>query len=234
MPKQGHTTKNKKIVIALVLAVLFAAIAGFGVYQLLTPQRTTVYIFNGDYSAGTQVTSNMLSSVEVDSHVVNNGMRASTGDYIITSQTIQSAISSAGYLRSDVYAGNIFTSSMLSSTGGNRIERTMKKDAVAVTVGVNNVTGVTNNLSQSSRVNVYANYNDATTLLLQNVRVLSTARDNNGNILTITLEVSSNDSLKLIYAYNYGSIHLGLVDYNGYQAIEGASTYNGGSTNITP
>lgn len=99
---------------------------------------------------------------------------------------------------------------------GNRIEMTMKKNAVAVTIGANFITGITIELSAGSHVNVYANYNDSTTLLLES-----------GIINSLTLEVDISQSLQLIHAYTYGSIHLGLVDATGYQySASKMPTYN--------
>lgn len=222
-------TKNRKILIVLIVALLFATLAGFGVYKILTPQRTIIYVFNNDYAAGTQVTASMLTPVEVDSNVVVASAKASTGDVIITDKNYDRVLVSAGILRNDVRAGNVFTSSMLSTTGGNRIEMSMKKDAVAVTIGATNVTGVTNGLQYGSRVNVYANYENSTVLLLQNVKVLAVTYENN-NISTVTLELTNRESMELIHAYNFGKVHLGLVDYTGYQKTDNSGltyTQNG-------
>lgn len=216
----NKSTKNKKMVIVLLVAILLAALVAFGIYQMLTPQRTTVYIFNADYSAGTQVTTNMLQSIEVDSNIIVGSDRMSTGDFIITESNYAEILTTAGVLRNDVYAGNVFTTSMLSTTGGNRIEMVMKKNAVAVTVDVNNITGVTTGLAYGSRVNVYANYNESTILLLQNTRVLAVGKDSNGAVSSVTLEVNLGDSMRVIHACNYGEIHLGLVDVTGYQETE--------------
>ena len=210
------TQKNKKILIVLAIAVILAVLAGWLVFQLLSPRRTTAYVFNNNYPAGTQVTSSMLTAVEVDSNLIVAGNKAATSDYLVTSGNINSVLNTAGVLRDDVHSGNIFTSSMLSSTGGNQIEMAMKTDAVAITVGANNITGVTPALAHDDRVNVYANYNDSTVLILQNQRVLSVSYDN-GYISGVTLECTVEDSLNLIHAYTYGSIHLGLVNATGYQ-----------------
>lgn len=222
-------SKNRKILIVLVVAILFAALAGFGVYRILTPQRTTVYVFNNDYTAGTQVTSDMLTPVEVDSKIVIASDSQSTGDIVITDKDYDSVLVSAGVLRNDVKAGNIFTSSMLSTTGGNQIEMVMKKDAVAITIGVTNVTGVTSGLQYGSHVNVYANYENETVLLLQNIKVLSVTYENS-NVSTVTLEVDNRQSMELVHAYTFGSVHLGLVDFTGYQKADDnglAYTQNG-------
>lgn len=219
------TQKNKKILIVLSIAVVLAILAGWLVFQLLSPHRATVYVFNNNYAAGTQVTSSMLTAVEVDSNVIVSGNKVSSADYLVTSDNINSVLNSAGVLRADVHSGNIFTASMLSSTGGNQIEMSMKTDAVAVTIGANNVTGITSALMRDDRVNVYANYNDSTVLILQNQRVLSVSYEN-GYISGVTLECSVEDSLSLIHAYTYGSVHLGLVNATGYQYADDDIYFN--------
>lgn len=220
------TTKNKKIILVLVLGILCFAIATFGVYQILTPQRTNIYVFADNYSAGTLVTERMLTPIEVDARIVVANVQMGTSDYYVTSSNYQSVLSSAGVLRSDVYAGTALMTSMLTTTGGNSIEMTMKQNAVAVTIGASGITGVTNELSAGSRVNVYANYNDSTTLILESIRILSVGKSN-GAVESVTLEVDIPQSLQLIHAYTYGSVHLGLVDATGYQYSESKMpTYN--------
>lgn len=220
------TTKNRKIILVIALAFVFCAIATFGTYQALTPQRTNVYVFADNYSAGTLVTEKMLTPVEIDANLIVAGNRMSTGDYFVTSSNYKNVLTSAGVLRNDVYAGTALMTSMLTTTGGNSIEMTMKQNAVAVTVGANVITGVTSELSPGSRVNVYASYNDSTTLLLESVRILSVGRSS-GALDAVTLEVDIPQSLQLIHAYTYGSVHLGLVDATGYQySTSKLPTYN--------
>lgn len=222
------TVKNRKIILVILVAVLCCVIATFGLYKILTPQRTTVYVFNNNYSAGTLVTENMLTPVEIDRTIVVNSNQLSAGDYFVTATNFRSVMTSAGVLRNDVYSGNALMTSMLTTTGGNSIEMTMKSNAVAVTIGVNYVSGVTPELSAGSRVNVYVTYDTGTTLLLQNIRVLSVGYD--GGINSVTLEVDISQSLQLINAYANGSVHLGLVDATGYQYSEyNMPTYSAGS-----
>jgi len=223
------TVKNKKIIVVILVAVLCCVIATFGLYKILTPQRTTIYIFNDNYSAGTLVTENMLTAVEIDQTLVVNSNQLSANDYFVTAANYRAVLTSAGVLRNDVYSGNALMSSMLTTTGGNAIEMTMKSNAVAVTIGANYVTAITSELSSGSRVNVYVTYEDSgTTLLLQNIRILSVGREG-GVINSVTLEVDISQSLQLIYAYTTGSVHLGLVDATGYQYSEhNLPTYNTG------
>jgi Flp pilus assembly protein CpaB len=218
-------SKNRKIIIVLTLAIFFAFGAGLGAYSLLTPQRTAIFVFNQDYSAGTQISKSMLTSIQVDNGIITGGTRLSTGDYFITDRDYNAVIQSAGILRVDVHGGTALMTSMLTTTGGNSIEMNMKKNAIAVTIAVDNITGVTDELTFGARVNVYTSYNGETVLMLQNIRVLKTT-SNNG-LSSVTLETDHEQSLELIYAYTFGVVHLGLVDANGYQytAID-RPTYN--------
>ena len=110
--------------------------------------------------------------------------------------------------------------SFLSVTGGNAIEMSMKSSAIAVTVNVDNISGVTDELGAESRVNVYVSYRaSGTTLLLENMRVLEVYKNNDGSLNSATLEVNNDQALKLIEAQNNGSLHLGLVNGSGYQYI---------------
>ena len=111
---------------------------------------------------------------------------------------------------------------ILSVAGGSNVEMSMDPSKIAVTVPVTNVTGVTNDLKNGTRVNVYATGGDTagTTLLFQNMRVLSVQKDNNGALFSATLEVTADESLKLIYAANYSTLHFGLVDSSGYEFTE--------------
>lgn len=209
------TSKNRKIILVLVVAVLFAFLAAFAAYTLLTPSRTTVFVFDKEYPAGTQVTKGMLVSLQVDSNILTGGSSMTTGDYYVTGSSIDSVLQSAGILRTDVHGGTALMSKMLTTTGGNSIEMKMRKDAIAVTIGVNNVTGVTDELTYGARVNVYASYEVETVLMLQNIRVLRTTHGN--GLTSVTLELDHEQSLRLVHASTFGLIHLGLVDANGYQ-----------------
>lgn len=210
------SAKNKKIIIILLVATILCVLAGFGVYQMLSPTRTTIYVFNNDYAAGTQISKSMLSPVEVDSNIIIGSQKVSAGECFVTAENYGKVLQSAGILRSDVQAGASLMKSMLTTTGGNNIEMTMKRNAVAVTIGVTPVSGVTNQLSAGSRVNVYTSYDGETSLPLQNIRILSVGKSD-GTISRVTLEVDVSQSMQLIHAYTYGSVHLGLVDATGYQ-----------------
>lgn len=214
----ARSSKSKKIVIVVLLALVMCGIAAVGVYQVLSPQRANVYVFNDNYPAGTQISRNMLTTLNVDSSVIAANAKLSTGDYFVTDSNFNSVIQTAGVLRADVNRGTPLMTSMLTTTGGNRIEMTMKANAVAVSIGVNNVTGVTKDMRTGSRVNVYSCQAEKTELLLENVRILEVS-SNGESISSVVLEVSVSESIRLVHAYNFGVVHLGIVDMKGYQAV---------------
>lgn len=58
---------------------------------------------------------------------------------------------------------------------------------------------------------------------LLNLNILTMAmleKDSNGELSSATIEVSTDESLKLVYAANTSSIYFGLVDSSGYEYTE--------------
>jgi Flp pilus assembly protein CpaB len=161
----------------------------------------------------------MLTSIQVDSTIAVAGRSDETATRFVTGSEISSILNSGDSLRIDVSSGTPLMLSMLSVNGGSSIEMTMDPTKIAVTVSVNDITGVTDELTAGARVNVYASgiNADGTTLIFQNMRVLSVKKDGS-SLDAVTLEVTADESLKLIYATTYSSIYLGLVDSSGYQA----------------
>lgn len=214
-------SKNKIITSLIIGAVLFSSMAAFLIYHYMSPSRGTMYLFNGSYSAGDQLTADMLTPVQVDSKIVIAGKKTDASAQFVTPSEYQTLIKSGDSLRMDVSEGMPLTTSMLSVTGGSTVEMNMKSDAVAVTVPVNENTGITNDLKEGSHVNIYANLDSTISLIQQNKRILEVYKDN-GTITGVSIEESINESMELIYAVTNGSIYLGLVDATGYQAAEGA------------
>lgn len=215
-------SKNRKIIIILVLAILVAAAAGAALYFYLSPQKTTVYVFNDNYKAGEQLTEEMLTPIQADSNIVVAGSKADTSSRFITGKDIRTVLNTGDSLRMDVSEGMPLTLSILSVTGGSSVEMNMDPAKIAVTVPVTSVSGVTNDLKEGSRVNIYSTGGDSlgTTLIFQNMRVLAVAKDSSGTLNSATIEVTPDESLRLIYASNYSAIYFGLVDSSGYEFTE--------------
>lgn len=212
-------TKNKKILIVFVAFILCSVLSGYFVFRYLSPQRNTIFVFNDNYEAGNQITSDMLTPIQVDNNIIVNGVGGYANSSFVTVEQYQNVIKEANSLRMDVTSGTPLMWSMLSVSSGSTVEMNLKTTAVGVTIGVNNVTGVTNGLTGGSRVNIYMSIDGKTTLLLENMRVLDVFH-NNGTISSVTVECDIEESLILINANTYGSIHLGIVDSSGYQHSE--------------
>ena len=214
--------KNKKIIMILLTALVIAVIGGIALYMYLVPQKTTVYVFNDNYQAGTALTEKMLTPVQADSKIVVAGKNSNTSSRFVTGADIKAVLNSGDSLRMDVAEGMPLTLSILSVTGGSSVEMNMDPAKIAVTVPVTSITGVTKDLKEGSRVNIYTTGGDAngTTLLFQNMRVLSVEKDSNGELSSATIEESTDESLKLVYAANTSSIYFGLVDSSGYEYTE--------------
>ena len=216
--------KNSKILIILLLAIVMAVLAGFAVVSYLSPRRATVYVFKSAYSIGTQITADMLLPVQVDSSVLVAGRSTNVGEKFITSEEVRSLLESGDSLKVSVGEGTPLMRSLLSISGGNSIMMSMAPSSVAVTVSVDNTTGVTQELYSGASVNVYVtSYSGGTFLLFENMRVLDINRKTNGELSSVTLEVSNEQAVKLINSTKNGAIHLGLINPNGYQYESGSS-----------
>lgn len=213
-------TKNRKMLIAIAIAVTAAIFAGMLVITSLSSQKTTVYVFKNNYEAGTAVTSDMFSPLQIDSKILMAGAKGSVSTALITRETFTSSVKNGDVLKLDVTAGTPLMKSLLSSAANNDVEIRMDPTSVAVTIAVNNTTGVTNAIKPESHVNVYATYSSGGTyLLLENERVLSVIVKD-GVLSGITLELNNEKAIKVINAANGGKLYCGLVNGNGYIYVE--------------
>ena len=216
--------KNKKIVAILLAAVVMAILAGMAVVSFLSPHRTTIYVFKSAYQIGTQVTSDMLLPVQVDSSMLVAARNANVNERFVTSNEIRELLQSGDSLKVSVGEGTPLMKSLLSVSGGNSIMMTMAPTSVAVSVPVDNITGVTQKLYSGASVNVYVtSYSGGTFLLFENMRILDLNRRTSGELSSVTLEVTNAEAVKLINSMRNGSIQLGLINPNGYVYEEGTS-----------
>lgn len=209
--------KNTKILIVISIALALSVLAGFLVVRLISPQRETVYLFNSSYSAGTTLTSDMLTAIQIDANIVTLGVKSNVNQRFVTSSEYSQIIRSGDSLKIDVGKGMPLMMSMLSVAGGNSIEMLMKPSAIAVSISVNGVKGVTNELEAGSRVNVYYTTGTGTKLLFESMRVLAVSKTNSGVLSAVSLEANHEEAAILINAAESGSLYLGLVNANGYQ-----------------
>ena len=211
--------KNKIITMLAVSAAVFSLLACFLIYKYLAPSRATIYVFNDSYTAGKQLTADMLTSIQVDGTIVLSGRKGDVKDAFVTPEMYRSIVSSGDSLRMDVSEGMPLTPAMLSIAGGSSVEMNMQSNAIAVTIPVDEYSGINNDLKEGSRVNIYCSMADATYLLQQNKRILEGYK-NDGQISGVSVEANIDESMQLVYATTFGSIYLGLIDATGYQASE--------------
>lgn len=219
-----NLSKNQKIIAILIAAVVMALLAGVAVVSFLSPHRTTIYVFKSAYQIGTQITSEMLIPVQVDSSMLVAARNANVNERFITSNDIRQLLQSGDSLKVSVGEGTPLMRSLLSVSGGNSIMMSMAPTSVAVSVSVDNITGVTQRLYSGASVNVYVtSYSGGTFLLFENMRILDINRRNSGELSSVTLEVTNEQAVKLINSMRNGAIQLGLINPNGYVYEEGTS-----------
>ena len=89
-------SKNKLITSLIIGAVLFSSLAAFLIYHYMAPARSTIYMFNDSYSSGEQVTSDMLTPVQVDSQIVMAGKTTGVSSAFVTPSEYQDMYSWSG------------------------------------------------------------------------------------------------------------------------------------------
>ena len=218
-------SKGKKIIIAVVIALICAALAVYAIMLYLSPMKETIYVYNNNYEAGKTISADMFTPILVDEKIVINGREASINEqYVAGSEEFYNVINTGDSLLVNTYKGQALTLSDLSVASGTAIEKNMATNAIAVTINLNNTTGVTNGLRIGSRVNVYSSYEGITSLLLENMRIIKVNKSE-GDLISITLECSQEEAVKIIYAQEYTAVHLGLINENEYVSAEGEISY---------
>lgn len=214
--------KNRKMLLILAAALAAGLMAGALIYRTLNPMRTAIYVFRDNYKAGQAVTEQILVPVQIDSRVITGGKAEDTSVRFVTARNREELIDrKTNTLRMDVTKGMPLIQSMLSVDGGSYIEMNMDAQKVAVSVPVNSISGVSNDLKAGSRVNIYATgYGGgaSTTLIFENMRILGVEKNGSASLTAATVEVSIEESLKLIDALNTSTVTFGLVNGSGYQA----------------
>ena len=147
--------KNRIIGIFTAIAIIAAVVVSFAVYTYLNPARGTIYVFNNDYQSGEPVTREILTPVQVDSKVFVGSAGGSINDQFVTGENFSKVVTSGDTLKMNVSKGMPLTPSMLSKIGGSSIEMAMNPQSVAISIPVNNISGVTSDLQSGAVVNLY-------------------------------------------------------------------------------
>ena len=216
----------------LKLAALFAAVlVGLGLYRFLqelkTPQEaphTTVVVAAVDIPENTQITADMVTqrSISDDSLLEN---------YILDTESVIGMV-----LTSDIYAGEQITRARLVRLGETASDRNTLAYMVqpgmrAITIFVDQDTGLVNFLKPGNRVDLLTNYSHEETrvvlneetklewiqiptsqLLAQNITILAVGtamgKDGATEYTSVTLEVTVQDALNINAVAWWGNIRL--------------------------
>lgn len=209
--KKSSLTKSGKIVLLLFLAALLAIVAGVCIYKYCNSQKEFLYVFNNNYSAGTRITQNMFTSVEVDKVITENGKAGLANDRYVTAENLNKLINSNSYLLYDVKVGQAFTYAMTTNLGKTSIEYALGEDMIAVTIPINSISGVTSELRAGNLVNIYSSSNGSTNLVLNKMKIIAVDK-NEGELSSVTFECTDTQAQSLIYAQTYSTIYFGLVN----------------------
>jgi pilus assembly protein CpaB len=210
---------DKRGLIFIVLALVMASMAAAGVYLYLktvpgaeagAPETTPVVVASGDLTFGTTLKAEHLKVVNFPKGAIPAGSYSSEDS--VLSQTTKVF----------VVAGEPILASKLSAIGGGLSVR-VPSDMRAMSLKVNEVTGVSGFVLPGDRVDVLVTIDNAagamnavTNTILQDLEVLAagvkTETKNNQNVTvqTVTVLVDPDGAEKLALAVDQGSVHLSL------------------------
>ncbi len=213
----------------LIAAILFGLAAAFGIYYYLDNAgepvearvpRQEVVVANTTIPAHTRITGDMLEVVSISADAVHPEAASNTEGLV------------GGVSRTEIVRGEQVLSSRVyteesRATFSYRIPESMR----AVSIPVNEVTGVAGYLSPGDKVDVLVTYSeevadddeedggggDITYTVFQNIQVLAVGEhpremddDESHLVNTATLKVTPEQAEVLAYAYLNGSYHLSL------------------------
>ena len=217
----------------LIFIVLFGALIAYFTYGYLKGEKTNIYLFANDYEAGTTITREMLTTLEVDATMVENLAYSSNSAKYVTDSDLAAIIDAGDTLGTDVYAGTPFMTTQTATIGGSSVERRLGDYMTAITIPVNNISGVSPEISAGAKINIYSSYStddyEVEELLFQNVKILevqATGDEESGYVLNaITIELQPKDALVLLHSINFRKIDITLLKSGKYTPISDNSVY---------
>ena len=237
MAKKKGVNISRTSTLILLLAVVVAVLVGFGAYQYLNRQRTSILVYQHDYAAGTKITKDMFGVLDIETSLYNAA--ASQGTHYASAAEINQFIQDGDVLLCDVLAYSPVFTNQNSDSGGNGIENRMGQGLTAVALNVERVRGLPNDLRIGSRLNLTTTYSlnqnqKETDLILQDIQVVDVVTDPSGILMTAFVEVEPKDSLQLIHAINAEVVYATVLKPGEYEAVTGnAATYKKGYADET-
>lgn len=218
--KKKPLSKGARVL--LILAVIVAMITGYGVYQFLDQQNTTVYVYTGAYEAGTPLTSDMFAKVSYPVNLYNAVSKTGTGFATLTQ--ISDSISSGDCLIMATTQYTPVMSNHFASSGGSGIENRLDENMVSVELPVDDIAGLGGDIRIGTRVNLLSSYTKGesrcTELIFQNLLIVDIKDDVGGAATSVFVEVSPEESLQLIHAMSFESVTATVLKPHSYEAVE--------------
>lgn len=104
------------------------------------------------------------------------------------------------------------------------VEKKTDSTMTGMSIGVDNITGVTPHLTVGDKVHIYASFEDEqgahTGLLLRSMPVISLQREQEGesmNLVGVTITLRTEQAVYLTHALHYGKVRLGTASINDSQ-----------------
>lgn len=195
--------RNSKVL--LLLIIIIASITGFGLYSYLNTLRVPVYLFAAAYEQETPISEIEFIKVEMD--VDTYHAIAGTGVKYASAEDIAAYKAQGDVLYMNVASHTPFTLNQAVSTGGSRLESRLGKNMVSVELLCENVSGLSVGVRPGSRINLLSSFTRGdvkeTDLHYENLLVLDTSEDENGQIRSVFVELEPAEAVELVHCLTY-------------------------------
>lgn len=207
--------------IILLLAILAALLAGYGLYNYLSVQYVNVFLYAQDYEEGASVDRDMFVQQKIPVSLYNNML--STGNSYATSDELQEYITNGGKLLVNVAQYTPVTSNQFVAGGGTPTEFRLDANRSGVELRADKVAGLSGEMRIGSHVNIMTSYDvdqtKITELIFQDVVVLDTVYDANEELVSVYVEIDPEESIKLVHALTFESVSVTINKPASYEAV---------------
>lgn len=220
-----------KVNTSFILIVAIAIILGFSTFSYLQTTQVNVLVFSNDFVSGTEITQDMFEEIPLSADIFRRAESANQEQVFVLAGDLSEFLGEK--LRTDVLGGTLFQTNQAGTHGVSSVEQRIRENMVAITVPANNLSAGSPLIQSGARVNVHAAFTisdvageqmQASKILLQNIAVLDVVRETAAEgeeqfseIRGVVLEVSPEQSARLAYATQFGSIQLALTKPGAYQ-----------------
>lgn len=204
--KTSNPNAKKKKMSPVVWIVLVGLVVGYLNFSILATGKTTIYYASQDIPAYTKVEDLMLQAKQVSKDAVPPNAITDKKEVV------------GKYTATDIFKGMAASKPQFLTEDKKSIIATQVPDGnIAMTVPVNNITGVHPNITTNERVNVYGFLDDkGSFLLFQNVSIVNVFKNvnNDKELSGVSLAVTPEEATVLNFFLEKGTIRLAVVPYD--------------------